>query len=628
MLHELSARSILKASPTPTLVLLPDIPHFTIVEVNEAYLQATNTKESDLIGKPVFVAFPANPVEEDGDKGLKNIKASFKKVVNQKKPDSIDVIQYDIPIRRTKGFKRKYWIPTNYPVLDEAGEVAYIIHSPIDVTRSILAEQKADQARDELHKETDHRKNIQLQLSNEKTFSDLLINSLPGLFYLFDEHGKMIQWNKNLEDLTGYTTEEIKVMHPLRLISNDDKDSVREAIDRTFITGKSKVEAAILFKDGIELPFYLNGMAIQLNGRNYIIGTGFEISDLVTERTQRMRMSQIVEESKNEIYIVDEKTRKILYANAGARENLGYSLEELKRLSTNDIIEEENPSRIEQFSRQLTEYKKDKVTFKTLHRRADDGLYNVEAHMQLIEQDGQKVFVVIAMDITERVLTEAQINASLKEKEVLLGEIHHRVKNNLAIVSSLLKLQSVTINDEKVKNIIKESEGRIQAMAMIHELLYKQDDFSSIDFGMYLNKLLQHVSTNYEQSGCLIKKEVNSDTVFLDISTAVPCALIAHELLTNAYKHAFQGRDQGNISISLNLAKDRVKLKVHDNGVGFSPKEKGSKLGLMLIHGLVKQVKGSVISDTHEGTTFTISFPGTMKAAHNDNTIHQVEKVV
>ncbi|MEX2397848.1 MAG: histidine kinase dimerization/phosphoacceptor domain -containing protein, partial [Balneolales bacterium] len=204
---------------------------------------------------------------------------------------------------------------------------------------------------------------------------------------------------------------------------------------------------------------------------------------------------------------------------------------------------------------------------------------------------------------------QSEIEASLQEKEFLLNEIHHRVKNNFATVSSLLKLQAQSAKDEEMKNVLAESEGRVQSMGMIHEMLYQQEDFSRVDFGAYIKKLLQHISANYETSGLRIKTEVRYDPVNLGISTAVPCALIIHELISNAYKHAFIGRESGKILITLNHTKDTYTLVVSDNGIGLPSKIKSSQLGLMLIHGLTKQIKGIVTSETGNGTTYIIKFP-------------------
>lgn len=205
---------------------------------------------------------------------------------------------------------------------------------------------------------------------------------------------------------------------------------------------------------------------------------------------------------------------------------------------------------------------------------------------------------------------QSKIEASLKEKEILLSEIHHRVKNNLAIISSLLHLQAQTSTDNEVKAILSESEGRVQSMALIHELLYEHTDFSKIEFGVYINKLLRHVSANYETPGVDITTEVKSDPVFIEITKAVPCALICHELITNSYKHAFKGRAKGKITITLSLSNNNtITLIISDDGRGFQPHTERSTLGLSLIHGLAKQINGTLTSETENGTTFTITFP-------------------
>ncbi|MEX0685663.1 MAG: PAS domain S-box protein [Balneolales bacterium] len=608
MINATKAQAIFKASPTPQIILKPDKPQYTIIEVNNAYLQVTNASEKDLIGRPFFEAFSTSGEPSD-EAGEKNMRKALEEVVTLKEHRTLDVQKYDIPIWGTDKVEQKYWIPHNCPVLNENGDIDFIVHTPVDVTDRILLEERNKAAKEKIGKETAIREKIQQQLSDEKDFAELLINSLPGLFYLFDDEGEFCRWNKNAEELTGYAPEEILQMHPLMFIPEAHKERVGKAIEKTLSNGKAEIEAPLLTKDGRVIPFFFDSVMIVLNGRKHIIGTGLDISDLVKERRKRMRFAQIIEETRNEVYITDEKTFRFIYANAGARENLGYTLDELKKMSPLDIIAEDEPDKIKHFIRQLTNGTVDKVVFNTVHCRADGSHYDVEVHLQVSEHDGQKVFVAIILDITERVQIEAQVKASLKEKEVLLNEIHHRVKNNLAIVSSLLHWKSQTVKDNEVKDILTESEGRVQSMALIHELLYKQEDFSNIEFGAYLDKLLQNISSNFKKQEVSISTEVNADPVYLEIKSAVPCALICHELICNAYKHAFAGRKYGKISINLKHLKDKISLVVKDNGIGIPQKKEENTMGLMLIHGLVSQLKGTVTLKTEDGTSFNITFP-------------------
>ncbi|MEX0929789.1 MAG: PAS domain S-box protein [Balneolales bacterium] len=614
MVNFKNIRSIFKASPTPQLILFPDATEYTIAEVNEAYLQATHATEKQIMGKPLFEVFPGNPGHPDGEKSVRTLKTSLDQVLATKKAHKLPMQRYDIPKRGTEQFEEKYWIPYNYPVLSEQGEVDFIIHSPTDVTGQVLAEQHKEIALDELHREMELREKIQQQLSREKSFAESVINSLPGVFYLFDEKGRFFRWNQNLEDLTGYTAKEIGQMDPLMFVNGYEAESIQKTIHKIFSGTKARVEAHLRLKDGQTIPFLFSGMSLELDGQKYLIGTGLDLTEREKERAERMRMSEVLEKSRNEIYIFDEKTLKFIDVNAGARENLGFTLEELKKMTPLDIKPDFDKKSFLQLVSPLKEKRKDKIVFNTVHRRADGSLYDVEVHLQLIQQNGSEVFVAIILDITDRLEIEARVKSSLQEKEVLLNEIHHRVKNNLAIISSLLNMQAHKIGNHQLKQILIESQGRVRSMGMIHELLYEQKDFSRIDFGIYITKLLQHITANYHRPDRSIKTDINTDSVYLDINTAVPCALIINELITNAYKHAFEGRDQGRIAVQLSSAADSFTLVFSDNGVGLPQEPGGGSLGLSLIHGLAKQIGADVTITREQGTTFTLTFPAAQES--------------
>lgn len=199
------------------------------------------------------------------------------------------------------------------------------------------------------------------------------------------------------------------------------------------------------------------------------------------------------------------------------------------------------------------------------------------------------------------------IEGSLHEKEVLLKEIHHRVKNNFQIISSLLSLQTMSIEDEKIVHLLQESRDRIQSMALIHERLYRSENFSYIDFREYTESIAEQISSSYGTKYGSIRLEINADKVSLTLDSAIPLGLILNELLTNAYKHAFPNEKTGSIRISLRaIGQDEGELIVQDDGVGlrddFKARRTGS-LGMELIHTLVNQIRGLLtISSPPEGS--------------------------
>ncbi|MEX0685170.1 MAG: histidine kinase dimerization/phosphoacceptor domain -containing protein [Balneolales bacterium] len=324
----------------------------------------------------------------------------------------------------------------------------------------------------------------------------------------------------------------------------------------------------------------------------------------------RMNLSQILEKSRNEIYMFDEISLKFIDVNVGARENLGYSLEELKNMTPLDIEPEFDPAKFRDLIQPLTDQTKNKIVYQTFHQRFDGSLYTVEVHLQLIPQNGNNVFVAFVIDITERLLLEDQLKISLKEKEILLNEVHHRVKNNLAIICSLLTLQASNVKDEQFRILLMESEGRVKTMSTIHEMLYQQEDFSRIAFGPYLKRLFSHISKSFKNPDMDIEFEVNARDINLDLSVAIPCGLIVNELLTNAYKHAFTGRDQGKITVNFTYEEGDYILRIKDNGKGYhyDEAEVNASMGMSLIHGLTKQINGCISIFNDNGTVVTISF--------------------
>ncbi|MEX0779203.1 MAG: histidine kinase dimerization/phosphoacceptor domain -containing protein [Balneolales bacterium] len=196
----------------------------------------------------------------------------------------------------------------------------------------------------------------------------------------------------------------------------------------------------------------------------------------------------------------------------------------------------------------------------------------------------------------------------LQEKDVLIKEIHHRVKNNLAIITSLLNIQAKSVNDDYYQSLLVESVNRVRSMGMIHEMLYQQEDFSRISFEPYILKLLQFISTNYSRPGLTVSYDVKAKGIYLNMIIAVPCALIINELITNAFKHAFVGRENGEVTVSLTREADRHTLIIKDNGIGFPDNNDDSTLGMSLIHGLVRQIKGTVTHKNKNGTSFMVTF--------------------
>lgn len=214
-------------------------------------------------------------------------------------------------------------------------------------------------------------------------------------------------------------------------------------------------------------------------------------------------------------------------------------------------------------------------------------------------------------EVAQRKLAQEQINESLKEKIVLLREVHHRVKNNLQIVSSLLNLQAGYITDKKVLEVFKESQSRIRSMALIHEKLYQSRDLDKINFSDYVDSLISDLYKSYRSQLIRINIRCESQQIFLEIDQAILCGLVINELISNSVKHAFEGRDGGDILVKLINETDNYMIVVKDNGIGFPEDidiENTDSLGLQLVTSLTSQMGGKLEIKSENGTVVTITF--------------------
>lgn len=223
----------------------------------------------------------------------------------------------------------------------------------------------------------------------------------------------------------------------------------------------------------------------------------------------------------------------------------------------------------------------------------------------------------VMFDITADKTTEAHIKASLKEKEVLLQEIHHRVKNNLQIIASLLNLQSNYIHDPETLEIFRDSQNRVRSMALIHEKLYRSENLARIYFGDYIKDLSTFLFRTQNGFGRGISLDLQSDRTLLNIEQAVPCGLIVNELLSNTLKHAFPNGQTGRVQIAFYAnGNGLLNLEVTDNGIGFPVNldfQATESLGLQLVNTLVDQLEGTITLNCQSGTKFSITFPGNPK---------------
>jgi two-component sensor histidine kinase len=221
--------------------------------------------------------------------------------------------------------------------------------------------------------------------------------------------------------------------------------------------------------------------------------------------------------------------------------------------------------------------------------------------------------------ITERKRADEQIRASLREKEVLLKEIHHRVKNNLQIVSTLLDLQSGHTRDRQALEMFEESRGRVRSMALIHERLYRSQDLARVNFAEYVRQLADDLYRAYKVSSEAIVLELEVDAPPLPIDVAIPCGLLLNELMSNCFKHAFKAASGGLLRVTLRGDGRNIILTVADDGEGFPAGidfRNTATFGLQLVNTLVEQLQGEIELSAGRGSEFVVRFP-MKEVAHN-----------
>jgi PAS domain S-box-containing protein len=323
------------------------------------------------------------------------------------------------------------------------------------------------------------------------------------------------------------------------------------------------------------------------------------------------RYRQLFQNAGDAIYVAQE--RKIVFFNDMVGKLSGYSDSELMNLPFSKFVHEEDKEMALNRYLGLIQGKNhpEKYSFRIIHKNLE--VRWVELKVVVIEWEGKTATLNFMNDITERIHSEELLKASLKEKVTLIDEIHHRVKNNMQVMASLIKLQINREDDLKIKDILRENQGRVYAMSAIHESLYQSEHLSEINFKSYLSRLVRMLLQTYAANQEKISYNIDSPDIRLNIDTANPLSLVLNELITNVLKYAFPDDQNGTINIRMLMLKgNSAELVLSDNGVGMPENfdwDSSDTLGLQLVRNLVElQLGGSIDLSSQNGTQFTIKF--------------------
>ncbi len=480
----------------------------------------------------------------------------------------------------------------------------------------------------EISNDITERKHTEEILNQQKDMYEAMINAQSdvGECFIVIENSRILYANEYCEKISGYSKSEMTTMPSfLDIIAPEQRDLISNQLQKSLFGQKlsGRFELCILNKKGEQVILDIAVNTIKVRESTQLIVIGRDV-------TERKRVEKALQKSEERLRIALEGASLGNWDWNIKDGNLEWS-EKCKTMfglapdtvMSYDIflsaVHPDDRVRTERAVMDALEDVRDyAIDYRTLW--PDGTIRWIHAKGLVIHDLHGKPdrMLGIAMDITERKRAEEEINTSLKEKETLLSEIHHRVKNNLQILSSLLNLQSRRIKDKDILQELNEYQNRIKSMALIHEKLYESGNLGGIDFLSYAKSLSKHLLHSHGANSS-IKVKIKADKVLLGIDKSVPCGLIINEIVSNSLKHAFGGRKEGEIQVALyqnNNAKSRHKglsytLVISDDGIGF-PKEldfrNTESLGLQLVCALTKQMDGDMKLDTSSGTEFRLTF--------------------
>jgi PAS domain S-box-containing protein len=436
-----------------------------------------------------------------------------------------------------------------------------------------------------------------------------ILQAIGEMVALQDREGRVIWANRTAAESVGNTLSDLEGRHCFEIWHGLEHRCPGCPIESTFETGVMN-EGEITSPDG--RSWRLRGYPVT-DEAGHVIGVVEVGRDITVERKMlvaikesEQRFRVLFEQAADSIFVHD-LGGTILDANAAACASLGYNKEELLTKHVHDIdLSVEAPASQEDLWNRLP------VTFESMQVRKDGCTFPVEVRLSPIQIAGRPLILGVARDITERKQAENEIASALREKELLLREIHHRVKNNLAVVSSLLSLQGHYMSSGFPTGVLDEIRNRIRSMALAHELLYQSENLSQLNAVEYLGNLTDHLFATYAGVGGNVRLEKEIGPIRLNLDSVIPLGLLVTELVSNSMKHAFHGISDGKVRVSFNKTDDgRLELIVNDNGIGIPDTvdfTKPASMGLELVSTFVENLDGELEVRKEHGTHIRIRF--------------------
>ncbi len=444
-----------------------------------------------------------------------------------------------------------------------------------------------------------------------------VVEAAPNAMVMINRQGIIEMVNAQTERVFGYQRDEMLGRSVEMLVPERFRGAhpglrgafFHDPLSRPMGAGR---DLYALRKDGSEFPVEIGLNPIETEEGTMVLSA---IVDISTRKRLEERFRQVVESAPNAMVMINHQG-VIEMVNAQTERVFGYQREEMLGRSVEMLVPERfrgaHPGlRAAFFHDPLS---RPMGAGRDLYALRKDGSeFPVEIGLNPIETEEGTMVLSAVVDISDRKHREEGIRGALREKEVLLGEIHHRVKNNLQIVHSLLDLQSARLSDPLVQEMLRDSQNRIRSMALIHQTLYSSKDFAKVDFDLFLDALAPNLIGSYGVDAERIRLVVDVVQVALPIDAAVPCGLVVNELISNALKHAFRPGQDGEITVSLKRhSLNEVTLSVADNGSGLPDGVDATNtatLGLQLVSLLTEQLGGVLTINRVNPTRFLLCFP-------------------
>ncbi len=461
----------------------------------------------------------------------------------------------------------------------------------------------------------------EIRLSEEK-YRAIYSQAYIGIALVDKDNGKFIEVNQRLCDILGYEIEDLMKMtvHELRLKGDlshlpSGKEFIKRGFERVFDEQRYRDKAGreVILNITISLVKDPAGQPLHFVYVYEDITPKRRAEEQI--RLQAAKLSAVFESSSHMIWTMDHNYQLVSFNNNQAkwlRDNYDIKPYVGMPLLSGSMVSTEDYNAFWKEKIDLA-FKGETMKFETEYINKRGVHHWREVFLNPIKDERDQVIEVscIAHDITDQKAAEENIRQSLKEKEVLLKEVHHRVKNNLQVISSILNLQSSYVKDKKSLDLLLESQNRIKSMAFVHESLYQTKDFSNINFSSYVENICSNLVHSYSNPDNPPVLNMDLDSIQLNLDTAIPCGLIINELISNALKYAFKGKESGKLDVEVKSSGEKLKIVIADNGKGLPENidfRNTESLGLQLVVTLVEQINGKIALETKKGTKFTIEF--------------------